>query len=137
MSNQEQNSQPTVITLDNTNTVQFMTQYVELAQQKGAYLLQEAEILKRASDVLLNGAQDQEINHSNARQLLIQGVHKGQRHGAYSLTDAALLSKVVQFVSANIEAPAAPVAQPSPANAADQNDLSDLADPIPLKPKEV
>ncbi len=135
MSNQEQKQEPTVITLDNTNSVQILNQYVELAQQKGAFLLQEAEILKRASDVLLNGAQDSEIPATNARQLLIQGVHKGQKHGAYTLNDAALLSKVVQFVSANLEAQ---VSVPT-ANVPDEqsDDLSDLADPIPLKPKEI
>lgn len=145
MSNQEQKQEPTVITLDNTNSAQILTQYVELAQQKGAFLLQEAEILKRASDVLVTSAQDAEINSSNARQLLIQGVHKGQKHGAYTLNDAALLSKVVQFVSANVEAPVstnveANVVASNQSNHYGQtfgNDLSDLAEPIPLKPKEV
>jgi glutamate dehydrogenase/leucine dehydrogenase len=132
--NQEQKQEPTVITLDNTNSVQILNQYVELAQQKGAYALQEAELLKRASDVLLNSAQDQEINSTNARQLLIQGVHKGQRHGAYTLNDAALLSKVVQFVTSNVDAPVQSVQPSAPSNT---DDLSDLAEPIPLKPKEV
>lgn len=140
MNNQEQKQEPTIITLDNNNSVQIMGQYVELAQQKGAYLLQEAEILKRASDVLLNAAQDADINPTNARNLLIQGIHKGQKHGAYSLNDAALLSKVVQFVSANMEAPVS-AASESSNQSQSQNvspeDLSDLAEPIPLRPKEV
>jgi hypothetical protein len=137
MSNQEQNQEPTVITLDNTNSVQILNQYVELAQQKGAFLLQEAEILKRASDVLLNGAQDSEIPATNARQLLIQGVHKGQKHGAYTLNDAALLSKVVQFVSANLEAQVNAPTNRGVSESTPSEDLSDLADPIPLRPKEV
>jgi polyhydroxyalkanoate synthesis regulator protein len=129
-------SQPTVITLDNRNSAQILAQYVELAQTKGAYLLGEAELLKRAADFLLAGAQDAELNEASAKQLLIQGIHKGQRHGAYTLNDAALLSKVVQFVSGNLQA-SVPAAQPEPQLQSDSADLSDLAEPIPLKPKEV
>ena len=141
MSEQE----PTVITLDNQNSIQILAQYIEVAQQKGAYLLNEAEILKRAMDVLMNNVPDKEIDANMAKQLLIQGVNKGQRHGAYTLNDAALLSKVVIFVAqgtqeSNPQAPANPSA-PAPApvsvQSVDSDDLSDLAEPIPLKPKEV
>jgi len=160
MSEQE----PTVITLDNQNSVQILAQYIEVAQQKGAYLLNEAEILKRGMDVLMNNIHDKEIDTNMAKQLLIQGVNKGQRHGAYTLNDAALLSKVVLFVAQETApAQAAPVqaapvqaapvqaapVQAAPVQAApvqeeqiqeepeDSDDLSDLAEPIPLKPKEV
>jgi hypothetical protein len=126
---------PTVITLDNTNSLQILSQYIELAQSKGAYLLAEAEILKRAADFLLNKVADAELNDSNARQLLVQGVHKGQRHGCYTLNDAALLSKVVNFVSANSGVvPSQPLVQQAPSLV---DDLADLAEPIPLKPREV
>ena len=50
MNNQEKTLEPTVITLDNNNSIQLLTQYVEIAQQKGAYMLQEAELLKRAKE---------------------------------------------------------------------------------------
>jgi hypothetical protein len=157
MSEQE----PTVITLDNQNSVQILAQYIEVAQQKGAYLLNEAEILKRGMDVLMNNIHDKEIDTNMAKQLLIQGVNKGQRHGAYTLNDAALLSKVVLFVAqetvpaqvpvpAQVSAPAqvpvqvpvqvsAPEPTPEPVQEEpeDSDDLSDLAEPIPLKPKEV
>lgn len=138
----ENRPEPTVITLDHQNSVQILTQYIELAQSKGAYLLAEAELLKRASDFLINKVPDAELNDVNTRQLLIQGIHKGQRHGAYTLNDAALLHKVVQFVSgAFTTAQAAPgaagEATPAPPQPLDSNDLSDLAEPIPLKPKEV
>ena len=142
MSSQETEVQPTVITLDNVNSVQILTQYIELSQQKGAFLLAEAELLKRASDYLLNNVPDQELNQSNSRQLLIQGIHKGQRHGAFTLNDAALLSKVVQFVQSSITQP--PPNETNETNTqtedseeSDSTDLSDLAEPIPLKPKEV
>ena len=142
-------SEPTVITLDNTNSIQILAQYIEHAQQKGAYLLNEAEILKRAVEVLLNNVHDNELNESNSKSLLVQGVHKGQRHGAYTLNDASLLSKVVNFVTATEQ----PQQNPPVPDASEQqnlvkhenvseentniDDLSDLAEPIPLKPKEV
>jgi len=142
--------EPTVITLDNTNSIQILAQYIEHAQQKGAYLLSEAEILKRAVEFLLNNVPDNELNDSNSKNLLVQGIHKGQRHGAYTLNDAALLSKVVNFVVASSQQ-----LQENPTvlntseqenlvkqeNVSEENnnidDLSDLAEPIPLKPKEV
>ena len=168
----------TTITLDHKNSCQILKDYVELAQQKGAFELSEAEVLKRASDFLLNDANDPELNQINARQLLIQGVTKGQRHGAYSLSDAALIHKVVTFVSKAIEntieytrqmnaqqqspvaAPvqeqqaAAPVQEQEKqadlkpkskakgkskgkAKQTKDEDLSELADPIPLRPKQI
>lgn len=140
MSSQE-NQEPTVITLDNKNSVQILVQYIELAQQKGAYLLNEAEILKRASEVLLNNVPDNELNSVNAKQLLIQGVNKGQRHGAYTLNDAALLSKVVQFVANTLNQEPSVETSSQNEQSSDfvqtSDDLSDLAEPIPLKPKEV
>lgn len=149
--------QPTVITLDNNNSVGILVQYIELAQQKGAFDLNEAELLKRSCDVLLNGAMDNELNQINSRQLLVQGVHKGQKSGAYSLNDAALLSKVVKFVSnhlTNLQAGLVvqqprvqsevqqPVQQPVQPQVQqlveeDDDDLSSLAEPIPLRPKEI
>lgn len=141
--------EPTVITLDNTNSIQILAQYIEHAQQKGAYLLSEAEILKRAVEFLLNNVPDNELNDINSKNLLIQGIHKGQRHGAYTLNDAALLSKVVNFVASSQQLqqnPTVPNASEhenlvKQENVSEENnnidDLSDLAEPIPLKPKEV
>lgn len=134
--------EPTVITLDNKNSVQILSQYIELAQSKGAFLLAEAELLKRSSDFILNNVPDADLNDVNARNLLIQGIHKGQRHGAFTLNDAALLHKVIQFVSSNLNATVDANASSTQENSvhttsASDNDLSDLAEPIPLKPKEV
>ena len=147
---------PTVITLNDTNTVEILSKYVEVAQQKGAYLIQEAEVLKRACDVLLYNIVDKEINKNMAKQLLIQGVVKGQTHGAYSLNDASLLHKVIMFVSTSLQPQQPQQSEPQPQQSEpqpqqsepqqvaskpepqeDEYDLSDLAEPIPLKPKEV
>lgn len=69
-----------------------------------------------------------------------------------TLNDAALLSKVVLFVANSSSTAAASVAPVTPTLSAsaptapesvsveqsvEEDDLSDLADPIPLKPKEV
>lgn len=136
-------SEPTVITLDNQNSIQILAQYIEHAQQKGAYLLSEAELLKRAVEVLVNDVHDNELNKDNSKQLLVQGIHKGQRHGAYTLNDAALLSKVVNFIMTSSGQPPSeqqqseqPYINEETVNSS-SDDLSDLAEPIPLKPKEV
>ena len=155
MSTQGQTVQdPTLITLDNTNSINILAKYIELAQQKGAYLLSEAELLKRAIDVLINNVPDNEINEPTSKNLLIQGVNKGQQHGSYTLNDASLLSKVVQFVEKSdprlkqMQQQQQPQQPPQPPQQQQQSpqssqilndvdDLSDLAEPIPLKPKEV
>ncbi len=151
MASTEQSAEPTVLTLDNTNSIQILSQYIELAQQKGAFLLNEAELLKRAMDVLVNNVPDHEINKQTSMQLLIQGVNKGQRHGSYTLNDASLLSKVVQYVSSSYQQPSSESkpqeTQTESSSSTSQevvqeelesdDDLADLATPIPLKPKEV
>lgn len=143
---------PTVITLNDTNSIQILAQYVEVAQQKGAFLLNEAELLKKSIDVLINNVPDNEINTDTAKSILIQGINKGQKNGSYTLNDASLLNKVVQFVINTLPAEYKQPPQPQPQSQPPQpqpqpqqpqptqsqsDDLSDLADPIPLKPKEV
>ena len=140
-------------TLDFNKSFQILAQYVESAQQKGAYVLQEAELLKRAIDVTLNNAEDKEVDKNLAANLLVQGVQKGQRHGAYTLSDAALLHKVINFLveesqknlnaaQGQTAAPQNPVKFSQPESDVqeeedDSNDLSELAQPVPLKPKEI
>lgn len=131
--------QENVITLDNSNSIKIIIQYVELAQQKGCFLLSEAELLKRAVDVC-NSSSDPEINLPTAKNLIIQGIVKGQQKGAYTLTDASLLHKVVTFIEANLNSPVTneTTDQGVTENTSENDfDLSDLSDPIPLKPKEI
>lgn len=136
--------QPQVITLDNRNSVEILAQYIEVAQKAGAFLLPESDLLKRARDVLLRGAEDPEVNIPNARNLFIQAVNKGQSKGAYSLEDASILHKVCQFVSQNLsadapsasEAPEASASTPAPASglaSSSADDLDSLSDPVPLR----
>lgn len=136
--------QPSVITLNKTNSIQILIQYIEIAQKVGAYELKEAEILKRSVDVLINNVTDNEINESLAINLLIQGVLKGQKHGgAFNLNDAALLQKVIQYIvslsSENNENNSVTSDEPKQEikNDEEDDDLSSLSEPVPLRPKEI
>jgi hypothetical protein len=68
-------------------------------------------------------------------------VNKGQSKGAYSLEDASILHKVCQFVAQNLSAdapatPAVPVASSQASlqeQDSDEDDLSTLSDPVPLR----
>lgn len=123
-------SQPQTITLDAKNSVEILIRYTEVAQAKGAFVLQESDILKRCRDILLNSVQDTEINVPTARNLLIQAVNKGQSKGCYNLDEASILHKVCQYVTQNISDPLTPQVQ---ATAPVNDDLSTLSDPVPLK----
>jgi hypothetical protein len=144
--NGEQQQQPSVITLNKTNSIQILIQYIEIAQKAGAYELKEAEILKRSVDVLINNVNDPEINENLAINLLIQGILKGQKHGgAFNLNDAALLQKVIQYIvslsSENNESSEASASEPESVKQEETNDddddLSSLSEPVPLRPKEI
>jgi len=129
---QQQQQQPQVITLDNKNSVEILSQYVEVAQSKGAFQLPESDILKRCRDLLLKGVEDAEINVPTAKNLFVQAIQKGQSRGCFSLDDAYILHRVCTFVSQNMDAPATvptQQVQTAPSN----DDLSTLSDPVPLK----
>ena len=98
-------AEPQEIMLNTRNSLEIVVQFLEIAQQKGAFSLIEADLLNRARVVLLAGASDPELTVVAAKQLFLQGVLKGQRHGAFTLGDAALLHTIVQYVSATLEEP--------------------------------
>lgn len=122
------------LNLDLNKCLNILSQYVESAQQKGAYALQEAEVLKRAIDVVINNAEDKEVDKNAGVNLLVQGVQKGQRHGAYSLADASLLHKVIVFL---VEQSQQAQQSSSEKTSEETNDLSELSQPVPLRPKEI
>lgn len=145
-SNQESSSQsPQVVELNLENCGKVLMQYVEVAQQKGAFLLNEASLLKRAADVV-TGQTDPEINLQSAYTLLIQGVVKGQKHGSYTLSDASVLDKVVNFLVSQPQEQTPQQAQPQQAQpqqappsrqvhvqAQEQfEELEELTAPVPL-----
>lgn len=131
----EQKSEPTVITLDHKNSVEILSQFLEVAQGKGCFALPESDILKRCRDLLLKGVEDAEINVPTAKNLFIQGIMKGQSKGCWGLDDAFILHRVCTFVSQNIDkVPAAvPTQQVQAATVSDDDSLNILSDPVPLK----
>lgn len=139
-SNQSQETPaPQVIELNFENAGKILMQYVEVAQQKGAYLLNEASLLKRAADVV-NGQTDAEVNTQAAYNLLIQGVVKGQKHGAYTLSDASILDKVVNYLvtpsqtqsQSQESAPASTTHVSASEQDEELEELEELTAPVPL-----
>jgi hypothetical protein len=128
-------SEPKVIQLDSTNSINILNQYIEHAQKNGTFNLQEADILKRCRDVLLNNLSDGEITVASAKTLFIQAVHKGQAKGCYSLDDASILHKVCIYVNSNLNEALKPQpqAQPQDNYTSSNDDLSELSEPIPLR----
>jgi len=132
----EQQQEPQVITLDQKNSIEILCQYVELSQKAGSFSLQESDILKRCRDLLIKGVEDTEINVPTAKNLFVQAIMKGQSKGCFSLDDASILHQVCKFVSANLEAPVPTQqvqAQPQATPSNDDDSLSTLSDPVPLK----
>lgn len=127
----EQKSEPQVITLDHKNSVEILSQFVEVAQKTGCFQLQESDILKRCRDLLLKGVEDAEINVPTAKNLFVQAILKGQSKGCFSLDDASILHQVCRFVSSNLDQVPASTQQVQAASVSD--DLSTLSDPVPLK----
>lgn len=121
----EQETQPQVITLDSTNSIEILAQFVEVAQKAGAFLLSESDILKRGKDVLLRGAQDPEITSTIAKTLFMQAVTKGQAKGAYTLDDASIIHKVCQYISQND--------LPTTSTVPQLDSLDSLSEPVPIR----
>ena len=149
------------ITVTNENCVGFIEKYIEHAQQKGAYVLQEADLLQRSLNVLKGNTNDEtELNEESSRQLVVQGVIKGQKNGVYTLADAAFLYNLVVFfqeatvkfsefnkgtVSENNENVNNNTSENNDEDEDnneleiddDDDDLSELSKPVPLIPKNV
>lgn len=93
--------QPTIITLNIENSLQYILKYIEVSNSKGAFLLSEANILKRCFDVILYKFKDKEISLEKAKELVFQGLEKGQLHGDYTLDDASIIVGVMNFINSN------------------------------------
>lgn len=87
------------IELNDTNTLEFLIKYTDLANKHGSFTLQEADILNRCIKVA-TGNQDTDISLAKARELLINGIAKGQAKGSYSLEDSSLLLRIIKYISA-------------------------------------
>lgn len=137
---------PSVINLTIPNSIDILCKYVELAQQKGAFLLKEADLLKRSIDILTDVEKNGDISKGDCLNILIQGVNKGQQSGSYSLADAALIWRVMEYLQnisqaqatapqATAPTPQAPVQQQQPVktDVTEDDELASLSEPIPFK----
>lgn len=93
--------EPISIPLNYSNCLGIMFKYIELIQQKGVFSLEEAHLLKRAWDVLVNNVTDKDPNltKTTSLNLFIQGVVKGQSNGCFTLNDAFIVYNVVKFLN--------------------------------------
>lgn len=89
------------IVIDETNSIQILYQFIEVAQKGGSFLLQESAVINRCKDILFSKIEDKEISPLQARQAFIQAVVKGQAKGLYTLDESTLLHKVCMFISNN------------------------------------
>jgi hypothetical protein len=140
--------EPININLNYPNCIQIMIKYTELIQQKGIFSLEEAQLLKRASDVLVNNVTDKDPNltKETSINLFIQSIVKGQNNGCFTLNDAFILYNVIKFLNETplSSAPTpAPTPVPTPDNITlgvtedegdgdDDFDLSELSKPVPF-----
>ncbi len=131
--------EPTVIQLNSENSIQFLVQYIELAQKAGAFELAESDVLKRSIDILVNKVVDNEISEDNAKVFVIRGILKGQKAGAFTLNDASLLHKVITFINtstSNVQVQPTPNITQTYKKAEEEPapdfDLSELSDNVPL-----
>lgn len=92
--------------LTKENSVTILSNSIDLAQKRGAFLLQEASLLKKAVDFFnkdvktkpdFGGSENPEVVAIN---LLLQGVQKAQSHKdcPFNLNDAALLFDIFEFL---------------------------------------
>ena len=97
-------------TITKDNAVILLPQFIEVANSKGAYLLREASLLKKACDyvkpevkVKPQFTEDDANPRATALRLLLQGAHKAQSQGSFLLQDSAALFEIVELVSKELE----------------------------------
>ncbi len=124
---------PTVLTINKENVYQYIVKYIETAASKGAYTLEDADVLKQCFDTVLHNAQDNGFPLNNAKGLLTQALVKGQAHGSYTITDSSVILHCIKVMNAE-ELPSLP----QPSSLSSHNgiepdfDLSELAKEVPL-----
>jgi len=97
------------LTKDNAPIV--LRHFIELANTKGAFLLRESHLLKKAIDYVNPEVKtkptftDNDTNpRSTALRLLIQGAHKAQQQGSFRIEDSSFLYSVCELVEKELEA---------------------------------
>ena len=126
----EQNENQQVVQLNEHNALTLLYQYVEKAQWVGSFSLEEANTLKLSFDVC-NGAVVENLTFEKSVENLIKAVHQGQKHGgSYTLSDAKNCVHIILFIQQNFNSIKNAKKVNTQVNS--QEDLSELADPIPL-----
>lgn len=99
-----------VPTITKDNAVILLPQFIEVANSKGAYLLREASLLKKACDYVKPEVKakpsftDDDVNpRATALRLLLQGAHKAQAQGSFLLHDSAALFEICELVTKELE----------------------------------
>lgn len=113
--------------------------YIEIAQSKGVFILQESDLLKKCKDTLLFNVSHPDITQIVAINVFIQAVLKGQKLGCYTLEEASNIFNICQSISKNdtpenkeVE-PSVIKIEPKVSEYFDDDDLSSLSDPVPIK----
>lgn len=76
--------------------------FVQKAQSKSAFKLQEAGILFRAVNFF--SGEEKELTESQSLKLLLNGVHVGQSHGCFTLEEAGILqNKFIPFLETELK----------------------------------
>ena len=124
------------IQLTMENAEKILCTFVERAQNNketgSPYELSDADALVKSMTVV-GGKLVEGLNRLQARQNLINGVLKGQKHGCYSLQDAASLWTVVGFMVKESQSEL----ENKSVKREEDDDLSELSESVPLKPREI
>ena len=138
----EENTQHS-IPLNMENAEKILCTFVERAQNNkdrgSPYELSDADVLVKSMTVV-SGTPVDGVTRLQARQNLINGVLKGQKHGCYTLQDAASLWTVVGYIVNETRRELSddtPTPKMNVKPKVDEEDLSQLSESLPLKPREI
>jgi hypothetical protein len=97
--------------LTKENAPLILSNFIGLANLKGAFLLRESHLLKKAIDYVNPEVKtkptftENDVNpRITALRLLVQGAHKAQQQGSFRIDDSSFLYTVCEFVEKDLEA---------------------------------
>jgi hypothetical protein len=137
---------PKKLTKDNVHV--FLGRFIEIANLKGAYALQESNILTKAIDYLSPEVknkptlrEDDPNPKATAMDLLVKGALKAQKEGAFFLRDSAALYEIVELARKTLEDGEGDAGQKAPKAPAptvgdgDADDEEEIISSKPIPPK--
>jgi len=127
--------------LTKDNAPLILRHFIELANTKGAYLLRESHLLKKAIDYINPDVKskpsftENDANpRSTALRLLVQGAHKAQQQGSFRIEDSSFLYTVCEMVEKELESSDQEVVQKQTKGASPENDAQEEDDEIDVRP---